>query len=81
VTAQAVGSGLGVTVESPFFDTVTVNLPAGVKATSLVAKAARAGYNIRRVGMDKLVVAFDETTTEADLRGLLTSLGVAGASR
>ncbi len=60
----------GVNLESDrVFDTVTIRTAA---ATEDVLKAAvEAGYNLRKVSETQVGVAFDETTTEADVAELV----------
>ncbi|MBT0960678.1 aminomethyl-transferring glycine dehydrogenase [Denitromonas iodatirespirans] len=53
-------------VSDVFFDTVLVRAGADV-----LAAAAAAGYNLRRVADDTLGLAFDETHTAADVAALL----------
>jgi len=51
-----------------FFDTLTVAVPG--QADAIVARAAAAGINIRRIDKDRVSVAADETTTRADVEAL-----------
>ena len=57
-----------------FFDTVRIELTSDA-ADGVVAAAAARQINVRRLAPDSLVVAFDETTTEADLTDLLEVFG------
>ncbi len=68
----------GRTVSSSFFDTVRVT---GVDAAAIHRDAHAAGLNLRQTGLgrDEVAVAFDETTTRADLEALLRVFG-AGAN-
>ncbi len=69
----------GLTVETrAFFDTVVVKLDAA-KAKSVFETAQKAGTNLRAIGEDRLGVAFDETTTPADIAEVLGFFGVANA--
>ncbi|GAB4003452.1 hypothetical protein GCM10029992_45190 [Glycomyces albus] len=64
----------GVAVESGHvFDTVVVAAPG--RADGVVAAAAAGGINLRRVDGDRVAVACDETTTEADLRVVCDAFG------
>ncbi|QKV18499.1 aminomethyl-transferring glycine dehydrogenase [Oricola thermophila] len=51
-----------------FFDTVTVTVPG--KASDIAAKAEEGGRLIRVIDADTVSVAFDETSSEADLNAL-----------
>ncbi|MCL2346341.1 MAG: aminomethyl-transferring glycine dehydrogenase [Desulfobulbus sp.] len=51
-----------------YFDTVHFDL--GARADSVVHDALAAGYNLRRVSAGVLGIAFDETTTRADVATL-----------
>jgi glycine dehydrogenase len=65
----------GHTVETgAFFDTIVARLDAP-RATAVFDAAAAEGVNLRRVGADGLGVAFDETTTEADIAQVLRLFG------
>lgn len=64
-----------VPVNDTFLDTITVPA-ADVEATLQAARDA--GYNLRRVDADHVGIAFDETTTAADVDAVL---GVFGAVR
>jgi glycine dehydrogenase len=64
-------------VNVQYFDTLHVATPGA--ADRAVAAALDAGYNIRRVDADSVVVALDETTTHADLEALgRVFAGIAG---
>jgi len=56
-----------------FFDTVTAVVPG--RAAEVVAAAA---VNLRLVDADRVGIACDETTTEADLRAVWAAFGVEG---
>ncbi|WP_199036633.1 aminomethyl-transferring glycine dehydrogenase [Glycomyces salinus] len=56
------------------FDTVVVEVPG--RAEAVVASAAAGGINLRLVDGDRVAVACDETTTEADLRVVCEAFGV-----
>ncbi len=69
---------LGLQLESDrVFDTLT--FVTGDKTTELLKRAVEAGYNLRHVSKTKIGVAFDETTTEADVQNLVQLLGGQGA--
>ncbi len=57
------------------FDTVTVTVPG--KARDIAEKAEKAGLLLRVIDADRIGIAFDETSTEADLE---TIAGLFGAS-
>ncbi|MFZ5482106.1 MAG: aminomethyl-transferring glycine dehydrogenase [Myxococcota bacterium] len=58
---------------APFFDTVRVD---GVDADAILAKAAAAGYNLRKLDARTVTVALDETTRDADVAALREVFGV-----
>ena len=62
--------------EGVFFDTLVVKVPG--KATGVLAAAAAAGMNLRKLDGDHLGVSFDETSTLADANAICRALGVAG---
>jgi glycine dehydrogenase len=55
-------------IAGAWFDTVTVHVPG--QARRIAARAREARINLRVVGADHLVIAFDETTRRTDLRAL-----------
>ena len=57
---------------APFFDTVAVTMFGA--AAGAVERAAAAGYNLHLAGPDTVQIACDETTTEDDLRAVLSAL-------
>ncbi|MGJ8695928.1 MAG: aminomethyl-transferring glycine dehydrogenase [Verrucomicrobiaceae bacterium] len=57
-----------------YFDTVTVD--CGEKAAKVIAAAVERGYNLRDFGDGCVGIAFDETTTERDLRQICKVFGV-----
>ncbi|HEU5126590.1 MAG TPA: aminomethyl-transferring glycine dehydrogenase [Glycomyces sp.] len=64
----------GVVVEGGgFFDTVVASVPG--RAGAVVAAAAAGGVNVRAVDADRVAVACDETTVEADLRVVCGAFG------
>ena len=67
---------LGVTlVSDQVFDTVTIQT-AG-RTNTIIAAAVEAGYNLRKVSESQVGIAFDETTTEADVIEVLKLFGTA----
>ncbi|GAA1077443.1 aminomethyl-transferring glycine dehydrogenase [Tsukamurella spumae] len=66
--AAALGSAV---VHDAFFDTVLVNVPG--RADAVLAAAKAAGYNLWRVDDDHVSVAFDETSTSADVAAVLAA--------
>jgi glycine dehydrogenase len=50
-----------------FFDTIRVDLTGGRTAAQVVAAARKRGINLRAAGHHSVVVALDETVTDADL--------------
>jgi glycine dehydrogenase len=79
--ALALAGGLtaaGVELESSsFFDTVTAYVPG--KAAAVVAAAASSGIDLRLVDADLVSVSLDETTTAADVAGVLAAFGASAA--
>lgn len=61
-------------VSSQFFDTITVSSAGNAEAISNAAEAS--GYLIRVINADTVSVAFDETSTNADLEALCDIFGV-----
>ena len=52
-----------------YFDTLSFTTPG--KADAHLASALNAGYNIRRIGDDRISISFDETTTPEDVVALV----------
>jgi len=64
----------GVAIEDgAFFDTLVAKVPG--QADTILAAAAAAGINLRRIDADHLGIALDETTTADDLRAITTAFG------
>jgi len=57
-----------------FFDTLTVTVKGGAEAYA--GKAEKGERLLRVIGKDQLGIAFDETSTEADLQALAALFGV-----
>ncbi|CAN0480903.1 unnamed protein product, partial [Scytosiphon promiscuus] len=62
------------TGSSHYFDTVTVS--STTQAQALCDEAEKLGYLLRKVNSDTISIAFDETTSEADLEALCGLFGV-----
>lgn len=62
------------TGSSHYFDTVTVS--STTKAQALCDEAEKLGYLLRKVNSDTISIAFDETSSEADLEALCGLFGV-----
>ena len=60
-------------VHSDFFDTVALKV---TDALVVSQKLQKAGFNIRVISSTIISFSFDETTSEADVKDLLTALGV-----
>ena len=58
-----------------FFDTIAIDAGMPTRADILVQAAAGAGYEVRRLDATGIVIACDETTSEADVAALLAALG------
>ncbi|MGB5974719.1 MAG: glycine dehydrogenase (aminomethyl-transferring), partial [Nodosilinea sp.] len=68
--AYALGeAGFGLSKE-PVFDTLRVSV--GVSQTAILKRAAARRINLRVLDSETLIVALDETVTEADLQDLIT---------
>jgi glycine dehydrogenase len=59
--------------EDVFFDTVRVELAGGRTAAQVIAAARNRGINLRAAGHHSVVVALDETVTDADLADVVAS--------
>ena len=66
-------SGLKI-VHEHFFETLHVDLN-GMSADQVLARAAQAGINLRKLGERSVGISLDETTTENDLADLCEVLG------
>ncbi|WP_232716368.1 aminomethyl-transferring glycine dehydrogenase [Gordonia metallireducens] len=74
--ANSLAAGGFSVAHASFFDTVEVHTPG--QADVIVAQARRERINLRRVDADTVSIACDETTTEADLDGVLRAFGAGG---
>ncbi|ETA05394.1 MULTISPECIES: aminomethyl-transferring glycine dehydrogenase [Gordonia] len=74
--ANSLAAGGFSVAHGSFFDTVEVRAPG--QADVIIAQARREGINLRRVDTDTVSIACDETTTEADLDGVLRAFGATG---
>ncbi|MFL5580627.1 MAG: aminomethyl-transferring glycine dehydrogenase [Gemmatimonadaceae bacterium] len=61
--------------EADFFDTVCVDLGSEAAADAVIARAQRDRMNLRRLSAERVTIALDETTTEADVARLLAAFG------
>lgn len=77
VIKEANDSGLNV-VHDQFFDTVVVDCGSEKLATQIFENADNLGYNLWRLGEQKLAVAFSETSDQQDFK-VLTQLFVSKA--
>ncbi|CAI6003313.1 unnamed protein product [Closterium sp. NIES-65] len=66
-------AGAGTVAKEPFFDTVKVTVGGG-KAADVAAAAVKEGMNLRVLDADTITVAFDETSTIADVDALLKAV-------
>ncbi len=58
-----------------YFDAIALDTGTSVRADTLVAAAAGAGYEVRRLDATGIGISCDETTSELDVTNLLTALG------
>ncbi len=72
LSAALAAAGLAV-AEGPIFDAVTVAVPG--RADAIAARAETGGRVIRMIDHDRLSIAFDEASTEADLIALAALFG------
>jgi len=71
-------SRLGISVANKtWFDTLTLDLPG--KAEAVLARAAEAGLNLRRIDGDRLGISLDETTLPEDVNVLFEIFAPDGA--
>ena len=78
--AAALAAGLaeveGITLRhDQFFDAIALDTGTSVRADTLVAAAAGAGYEVRRLDATGIGISCDETTSEPDVTNLLMALG------
>ena len=62
-----------------FFDAIAIETGSDTRARELIAAAAAAGFELRRLDDTGVGVACDELTSEADVAALLKSFGATGA--
>jgi len=74
IAASAVAAGLALRHEQ-FFDTIALELGTAARADALLAAAASAGYELRRLDATGVGIACDETTTPSDVTALVALLG------
>ena len=76
VLAAGIGAMDGLSVRhGRYFDTIAVETGSAARADSLLAAAADAGYELRRLDATGIGIACDETTSEADIAAVLGALG------
>jgi glycine dehydrogenase len=63
-----------------FFDAISIESGTAARADALLAAAAGAGYELRRLDPTGVGIACDETTSEADVEAVLGALGGAAPS-
>ena len=59
--------------DGAFFDTLVARVPG--QAEAILAAAANAGINLRRIDADHLGISLDETTTAADVAAIALAFG------
>ncbi len=59
-----------------YFDTITIETGTTGQADGLIAAAAAAGYELRRLDATGISIACDETTSEADVAAVIAALGL-----
>jgi len=74
IAASADAAGLALRHEQ-FFDTIALELGTAARADALLAAAASAGYELRRLDATGVGIACDETTTPSDVAALVALLG------
>ncbi len=74
IAASAAAAGLALRHEQ-FFDTIALELGTAARADALLAAAASAGYELRRLDATGVGIACDETTTPSDVAALVALLG------
>jgi len=74
IAASAFAAGLALRHEQ-FFDTIALELGTAARADALLAAAASAGYELRRLDATGVGIACDETTTPSDVAALVALLG------
>jgi glycine dehydrogenase len=74
IAASAVAAGLALRHEQ-FFDTIALELGTAARADALLAAAASAGYELRRLDATGVGIACDETTAPSDVAALVALLG------
>ncbi len=66
--------GLGLR-HTEWFDTIAVETGTSGRADAILADAAAAGYELRRLDATGIAIACDETTTDADVGAVVAALG------
>ncbi len=75
LAGAALGAGLGLR-HAAYFDTLALEVP---DADALLARAAAAGFDLRRIDATGVGIALDETVTDAAFDRLVALLGAAPA--
>ena len=79
--ATGVRSVSGLTLRHEhFFDAIAVETGSAARTDQILAAAASAGYELRRIDGTGVGVACDELTSDADVAALLKALGASGSS-
>ncbi|HXI46163.1 MAG TPA: aminomethyl-transferring glycine dehydrogenase, partial [Candidatus Acidoferrales bacterium] len=78
--AAALGAGIADTAglalrSEQYFDAIAIESGTTGRADALIAAAAEAGYELRRLDSTGVGIACDETTSEADVAALTAALG------
>lgn len=63
-----------------FFDAIAIEAGSPARADQILAAAASAGYELRRLDTTGIGIACDELTSDADVAALLKALGTSAAS-
>jgi glycine dehydrogenase len=73
-TAVAALDGLALRHDH-YFDTIAIETSTTGRADALIAAAAAAGYELRRLDATGVSIACDETTSEADVAAVIAAIG------
>ncbi|MBF8289276.1 MAG: gcvP [Chloroflexi bacterium] len=78
--ASAIATGLGAVAglgirHAAYFDAIAIETGSAARADAVMAAAADAGYELRRLDATGVGIACDETTSEIDVVALLAALG------
>jgi glycine dehydrogenase len=73
--AAAVAGAAGLALRhEQWFDTITIETGTSGRADAILAAAAAAGYELRRLDATGVGIACDETTTESDVAAVIAAL-------